>query len=82
MSGSAIPLEVERVKTRLKDIRMSGDDDRFSYHITGTAGDVTERRQRSGRSPPRLIRGHVSSEDDHTIIVCKGKCISTKRRLP
>jgi hypothetical protein len=60
MSSSAIALEVERVKTRLKDIRMSGDDDRFSCHISGTAGDVYERRQRCGRSPPRPIRGHVS----------------------
>ena len=59
MSGSAEAFEVERVKTRLKDIRMSGDYDRFSCHIKGTAGDFYERRQRRGRSPPPAIRGHV-----------------------
>jgi hypothetical protein len=60
MSGSVIALEVERVKTRLKDIWTSGDDDLFSCHINGTARDFYERRQSCGRSPPRPIRGHVS----------------------
>ena len=69
MSGSAIALEAERVKTCLKDIWMSGDNDRFSCHVKDTAGDFYERRQRCGRSPPRPIRGHVSREDDQTIIV-------------
>jgi len=52
MSGSAIALEVERVKTRLKDIWMSDDYDRLSYHTKGTARDFYERRQSCGRSPP------------------------------
>jgi len=52
MSGSAIALEMERVKIRLKDIWMSGDYDRVSCHIKDTAGDFYERRQSGGRSPP------------------------------
>jgi len=60
MSSSAIALEVERAKTCLKDIWMSGDYDRFSCHINGTARDFCERLQCFGRSPPRPIRGHVS----------------------
>lgn len=82
MSGSAIALEVESVKTRLKDIWMSGDYDRLLCHIKGTARDFYERLQSCGRSPPRSTRGHVSWEDDQTIIVCKGQFISTLRRLP
>jgi hypothetical protein len=81
MSGSPLALEVDSVKTRLKDIRMSGDYDRLSCHIKGTARDLYERLQSCGRSPPRSTGGHVSREDDQTIIVCKGQCISTIRRL-
>ena len=60
MSGSAIALEVESVKTRLKDIWMSGDYDRLSCHIKGTARDFYERLHRCSRSPPRSTRGDVS----------------------
>jgi hypothetical protein len=82
MSGSVIALEVECVKTRLKDIWMSGDYDRLSCHIKGTARDFFERLQSGGRSPPCSTRGNVSWEDDQSIIVCKGQLISTLRRLP
>ena len=78
MSGSPLALEVDSVKTRLKDIRMSGDYDRLSCHIKGTARDLYERLQSCGRSPPRSTRGHT---DDQTIIVCIGQFISTLRRL-
>jgi hypothetical protein len=60
MSGSAIALEAEIVKIRLKDIWMSGDYDRLSCHTKGTARDFYERRHSCGRSPPHPIRGHMS----------------------
>jgi len=60
MLGRAIALEVERVKTRLKDIWVSGDYDRLSCHIKDTARDFYERLQSCGRSPPRPIRCYVN----------------------
>jgi len=54
MSGSAIALEVECVKTLLKHIRMSSDHDRLSCYIRGTARDFCGRLQSGGRSPPEV----------------------------
>ena len=38
--------------------------------------------QSCSRSPPRPIRCHMNSEDDRTIILCKGQRVSNLRRMP
>ena len=43
MSTSAITSEVESLKTRLKNIWMAGDYDRFSRYMEGGARDFYER---------------------------------------
>ena len=43
MFTSAITSEVESVKTRLKNIWMAGDYDRFSRYMEGSARDFYER---------------------------------------
>jgi len=43
MSAIAVAPEVESVKTRLKNIWMAGDSDRFSRDMEGRARDFSER---------------------------------------
>jgi hypothetical protein len=60
MTVSARTPEMECLKSGLKQIRTTGESNRFSRYINGTVRTFYERLRSCGRSPPRRIGCHVN----------------------